>query len=525
MLDKLPPELACLIICRVSPWELSNISLVCKGWQSVTFPILYRTLFFDNYETTNMLVDRINCECPTSQLRLTACVCELLVSLDPVEVANRDDEAMKYSAVGLHSIRDTELAMSKLKNLERIYWGSAWSLVLPQTLREVQVHTKVQSIDLQVELFRLDQASAEKVFALEGLKKFYVTLSFTPPRVVRSTWGTHDEEETEDEDNNPFALLDLPSLLLEMLRASPDLEELGFTFRAQRSSTSPTDRRNPDNMFTALASHIFPCLRVFRVFEFWEHDESVGLRRFLLNHPNLHTVDMHLNLDMDLWFDTEDIETVFPSVRDFKGPYRICYALTRSSIAQQLENLTIRKIFGIRYSQLPGPPGPYGQSSPLPRLRELEVIYSQVHIHDLVEMTPNVEKVRMSSSLDVYFKHTVSSRNFMKFLRHTPRLCALQLYLGGPDTRKSKPTAEDVMWFMGQVVSICPQLFRIEYLRGDSSSYWDIVQGHDGDASFHYHFDPRFDLFPGLELPKTAITSGLSSHPWNKYEDWYGSLG
>ncbi|KAG8692457.1 hypothetical protein FRC09_011182, partial [Ceratobasidium sp. 395] len=355
-----------------------------------------------------MLVDRINNENVTSRICLTACVCELLVSLDPIEVANRDDENTKYSAAGLHSIRDTELAMSKLENLERIYWGSAWSSALPQTLREVRVHTKVQSIDLQVELFRLDQASAEKIFALEGLKKLYITLSLTPTK-IRDEWGTQDEEETEDEDNNPFRLLDLPLLLLEMLRASPDLEELGFTFSADRWSTSETDRRNPENIFTALADHIFPRLRVFKISEFWEHEESPGLRRFLLNHPNLHTVDLYLNLDMNLSFDTDDIETVFPSVRDFKGPYGICRALTRSRVAQQLETLTIHKIHGIRYSQLPGPPRPFGQSLLLLRLRNLEVIYGQVHIHDLVEMTPNVENIRMSSSLDVYFENTVSS--------------------------------------------------------------------------------------------------------------------
>ncbi|KAG8795651.1 hypothetical protein FRC12_011623 [Ceratobasidium sp. 428] len=468
-----------------------------------------------------MLVDRINYENTTNQLRLTSCVYELLVSLDPIEVAKRDDEATKYSAVGLRSIRDTELAMSRLKNLERIYWGSAWSSALPQTLREVQIHTKVQSIDLQVELFRLNQASAEKIFALEGLKKFYITLSLTRTK-VKDRWGTRNEQETPNEDTNHFELLGLPSLLLDMLHASPDLEELGFTFRADRWATSQTDRRNPDNVFTALADHIFPRLRVFKVFEFWEHEESVGLRRFLLNHPNLSTVDLHLNLDMDLGFDTEDIETVFSSVRDFRGPYGICYALTRSRVAEQLESLTIRKVFGVRYSQFPGPPDAYGQSSLLPRLRDLEVIYSRVHIRDLVKMTPNVEKIRMSISLEVYFENTVSSKNFMKFLHQTPKLRVLDLSISDRDEPKSKPATDRVRWFMRQVASICPQLFRIEYL--GNFGYWDIAHNRGGDVSFHYHFNPRFDLFPDLELPRTAITSGLGLHPWNRHERWYGSL-
>ncbi|KAG8795649.1 hypothetical protein FRC12_011621 [Ceratobasidium sp. 428] len=469
-----------------------------------------------------MLVDRINNEDVTNGPRLTACACELLVSLDLIEATYLDDENTEYSTVGLHSIRDTELAMSKLKNLKRIYWGSAWSSTLPQTLREVQVHTKVQSIDLQVELFRLDQASAKKIFALEGLKKFYIKLSFTPTQTAQGNWEPWDEQEITDKGANRFKRLDLASLIFEMLRASPDLEELGFTFVAERDSTSLDDRRNPETIFTALADHNFPRLRVFRVSDLWEYRESPGLRRFLLNHPSLHTVDLYLNMSMELLFDTEDIETVFPSVRYFKGPYQICCALTHSRVAQQLETLSIYKTHDLRLFEFPAPLRPV-RPSLLPRLRNLEVIYIPVPINDLVEMAPNIENLTMSGSLEVCIENTVSSKDFMKFLRQIPKLRVLNLSLGDSHHTKKRLTADHVRWFMRRVASICPQLFRIEYL-GDFS-YWDIAHNHDGDVSFHYHFDPSFDLFPGLELPRAAITSGLGFHPWNRHDEWYGSLG
>ncbi|KAG8704256.1 hypothetical protein FRC08_002336 [Ceratobasidium sp. 394] len=410
--------------------------------------------------------------------------------------------------------------MTKLKNLERVYWGSTWSSARPQTLRDIQIHTKIQLADLQVELFHLNQVDAEKIFALEGLKKFHVTLSLTPQK-QRDHWGTQDEE---DENTNNFELLDLPSLLLEMLRASPNLEELCLTFKSPRWSSSPTDRRNPDNIFTALADHIFPRLRVFRIFEFWEHDESLGLRRFLLNHPNLHTVDLHLNLDMMLGFGVEDIETVFPSVRDFKGPLSICRSLTSSRVAEKLESLTIRTVYGIRYSHPPGPPGPYMQYSLLPRLQDLEVI-DLVHIHDLVGMAPNIERIRMSGSLDVYFQNTASPDNFMNFLRQTPKLRILKLSLGDPDKIKRKPAADNVTWFMRQASSICPQLSRIEYSSwgDDPLAYWDIIHNKGGDVTFHYHFDPRSNLFLDLDFSTTSFSSGLGS-PWRRFDEWYGSL-
>ncbi|KAG8709260.1 hypothetical protein FRC08_018441 [Ceratobasidium sp. 394] len=409
--------------------------------------------------------------------------------------------------------------MTKLKNLERVYWGSTWSSARPQTLRDIQIHTKVQLVDLQVELFRLNQVDAEKIFALEGLKKFYVTLSLTPKK-QKDHWGTQDEEEG---DTNNVELLDLPSLLLEMLRASPNLEELCLTFKCPDRWNSPTDRRNPDKIFTALADHTFPRLRVFRIFECWEHDKSPGLRRFLLNHPNLHTVDLHLNLDMVLGFDIEDIETVFPSVRDFKGPLSICRSLTSSRVAEELESLTICKVYGVWYSHPPAP-GQYGQSSLLPRLRDLEVI-SLVHIHDLVGMAPNIERIKMSGSLDVYFQDTVSSGNFMNFLRQTPKLRILKLWLGDPDKIKRKPAADNVTWFMRQASSICPQLSRIEYSSwgDDPLAYWDIVHNKGGEVTFHYHFDPRSNLFLDLNFSTTSFSSRLGS-PWHRFDAWYGSL-
>ncbi|KAG8677950.1 hypothetical protein FRC09_020256, partial [Ceratobasidium sp. 395] len=338
----------------------------------------------------------------------------------------------------------------------------------------------------------------------------------------RGDRGPRDEQQITNEDANRFKLVDLPSLILDMLRASPDLEELGLTFVAENGPTLPDNRRNPHKIFTALADHIFPRLRVFKVSDLWEHKPSCGLRRFLINHPSLHTVDLYLNMGMDLSFDTEDIETVFPSVRDFKGPYRICCALTHSRVAQQLETLSIYKTYDLRYIQFPVPFRPE-RASLLPRLQNLEVIYSPVPIDDLVEMAPNIEKITMSSNLEVCLQNTGFSKNFMGLLRQIRKLRVLNLSLGDSHKAKKRLTADHVRWFMRQVTAICPQLLRIEYL-GDFS-YWDITHNEDGDASFHYHFDPGFDLFPGLELPKTAITSGLGFHPWNRHDEWYGSLG
>ncbi|KAG8795934.1 hypothetical protein FRC12_007747 [Ceratobasidium sp. 428] len=310
-----------------------------------------------------------------------------------------------------------------------------------------------------------------------------------------------------------------------MLRASPDLEELGFDFEADRGSVSPDDRRNPSNIFTALADHIFPRLRVFAVTHLWLYEESPGLRRFLFHHPNLLSVDLCLNMDAEDSFDTEDIETVFPSVLKFRGPYKICRALTCSPVAQQLESFTIYKTYHLRHVRLPELPHPYGRSSPLPRLRNLEVIHSPVQIHDLVEMTPNVEKIRLSITSAVYFENTVPSKDFLKLLHQTPNLRVIELYRSYSGRMKKKLTADSVRWFIRQVATICPKLFRIDDLERDSIGYWDITHNHDGNVSFHYHFDPRFDLFPGLEFPRTPITSGLGSHPWNRHDEWYGSLG
>ncbi|KAG9120219.1 hypothetical protein FRC07_004369 [Ceratobasidium sp. 392] len=225
---------------------------------------------------------------------------------------------------------------------------------------------------------------------------------------------------------------------------------------------------------------------------------------------------------MELSINVGNIEDVFPAVRHFYGPWRIACPLTSSGIAEQLETLVLGGTYISRRGRPLGSPTPYPKPLMLPRLRKLYVIAS-VDIQSLVEFTPNLEKIRMFYSLEIYNKNSAASNELMDILHHVPKLRELELLsLSNPN----KITASSVMQVMRQVTLLCPKLSRVEHRSGGCKllGYWEIYHDHEGKATLQYYFNPRSTIFSGLEFAMTEITSGLGSHPWCRFDGWYGSL-
>ncbi|KAG8724042.1 hypothetical protein FRC09_000643, partial [Ceratobasidium sp. 395] len=164
-IENLPLELFRSSLMFLPPWYLPVVSLVCRRWQEIAFPILYRTLFFTGYNTVNRLTDRILRETDDSLLRISLCARNLLVDLKPTDFPlppteeepdpeeERDEDGLLENC--LADTEATERAFLKLKHLENVYWGSDWLLDYPWTLPKLSKHLKLQSVDTHVKIYHL----------------------------------------------------------------------------------------------------------------------------------------------------------------------------------------------------------------------------------------------------------------------------------------------------------------------------------------------------------------------------------
>ncbi|KAG9119504.1 hypothetical protein FRC07_005446, partial [Ceratobasidium sp. 392] len=283
MLQRLPLEISQLILSQNPPWTLPTVSLVCRFWQVLVFPILYRTLFFEYYEPTKLLVDRINGETEQSAFRISICVRNLLVNLDPYpadfDSDETGDESEEYSFKHLIDLRETERAILKFRNLQKAYWGSDWLHGRPQTLLRIQKFTKLHSIDLQFGTDDLTKPEAQQLFALQNLKR--ISISISKSHYLHGNSGSDTSRGAETN-----AVLGL----LQVLRASPALEELSLLLLRTYSEHGVTSTWSPVDVVEALATDHFPRLRVLKISCSWLPHYPI-IEHFLANHPNLHTLE------------------------------------------------------------------------------------------------------------------------------------------------------------------------------------------------------------------------------------------
>ncbi|KAG8703876.1 hypothetical protein FRC09_003889 [Ceratobasidium sp. 395] len=157
---------------------------------------------------------------------------------------------------------------------------------------------------------------------------------------ISSPWFDFGDDPTP----NPHS--PLPRAMIDMIRASPSLISLDLDFR---DVTMDRLTWSPDQLCSNLNA-TFPDLRVLRMLGatapdwqlFFEDPEANPYHQFLQRHPKLHTVSIgwvHEHSCRD--FSPESVAALFPSLRHFEGPFFICQALASSSIAAQVESLSV----------------------------------------------------------------------------------------------------------------------------------------------------------------------------------------
>ncbi|KAG8730779.1 hypothetical protein FRC12_020070 [Ceratobasidium sp. 428] len=524
MLSRLPLEIAHSIFCQVPPWNLPAASLVSRQWQVIAFSILYRTIFFDSYHITNQIVDRINLKTKDSPLMISACVHNLLVDLKPIEadgetLTDEEDDNEEYSYFGLHDLEQTELAMTKLKNLHNIYLGSQWLVGNPYTLGNIRKFIPLQSVELHVVIHQLSKASARSIY---GRVKSFMSTGAAPDTVEYPLDWTEDFEDKQ---------LDIPLLLFKMLRWSPNLESLSLSFWNDEWGGPPASW-NPSVVFSALAGEHFPKLRTLRVkSDKWLSSTWSDILQFLHNHPALHTVELDWQelRDSPPTVSGSEMAAAMPSVQKFISSPPLVLPLLNSGLSAQLVSLRIAAVkssamglFEPTYS-LSSAPEPS-----LPHLRELhvEVKVEIENLTNLIKRAPALEVLEVSGHIGFYISGSEYSHKYMEILKLVPRLRIFALSGNGKQDRQvANLDAANVKQVIKQATLLCPRLNRINHVLGFSwVGTWEITRLSDEDIDLHYYYQHPYDLFRDIGLPRTRQGGLLKTNPWTRWNQWCDSL-
>ncbi|KAG8771783.1 hypothetical protein FRC12_003414 [Ceratobasidium sp. 428] len=309
MVKPLPHEIIQTILSHGRPWNLPNLSLVCRLWQALAFPFLYRTIFFERYWHATLLVDRINAETEDTRLRITDCARNLVIDL-----VTPDDVRVEVNEKRLC------LAISKLVHVEKLKFGStSWFTIDLKLLMPTLNLLKLKDLSLKIDLMDTNSNDIGSIFNFKDLLQISVELS--------GYLGVGEPSEPV-------------TLLAAMIRASPELEYLSLTFPYYE--LEEVVEPNMEYLFSQLSGDVFPRLRTLRAVSELIFPTSSTLRHFLLNHPELHTLAFSsLHKTMPRVFGPGEIATIPPAVRHFEGPAYQVKPLLESKISSQLESLSI----------------------------------------------------------------------------------------------------------------------------------------------------------------------------------------
>ncbi|KAG9099471.1 hypothetical protein FS749_001217 [Ceratobasidium sp. UAMH 11750] len=484
------------MLSQLPPWTLPTISLVCRRWQHIAFPLLYQTLFFNQNDSTNQLVERIDSETINSPLCISACAHNLFLNLhsDATCSDTDDDESKKYPYIRLEDLCNIEQAILKLEKVRNVYWGSEWLIAQPKILSMLYEH--VQSVELYIEICELTESKAQLVFGLKNLRQISLVIS-------RNTgW---DVEVDIDE-------LDIPNLLVPMLRASPDLESLRLSFWNDESSEILTARWNPKAIFLSLATCHFACLRILRVLsDVWLFSACPEVQQFLQKHPQIHTIDLQwVDEGVPRTMSLLEIANATPLVRNFEGPVSLVKSLLNSDLSAQIESLVIHRTTSVDLlTDAAAHDLSHDVPALLPCLRQLCVRFDAdgEDLMKLVKAAPMLEELGVVGEIGFYVSGSEYSEKYMRILELAPRLHTLDLREDegegggiGPDI---EPDTTDVKHVITRMASLCPRLEAIHHFKVGWFGTWEIRHVENKVV-------PRFvyrsggSLFPNIDLPQTA---------------------
>ncbi|KAG8716278.1 hypothetical protein FRC09_015921 [Ceratobasidium sp. 395] len=310
--------------------------------------------------------------------------------------------------------------------------------------------------------------------------------------------------------------LDIPLLLLKMLRWSSNLESLSLSFWNDEWGGPPASW-SPSVVFSALAGEHFPKLRTLRVkSDKWLSSVWSDVLRFLHNHPALHTVELDWQelRDSPPTASGSEMAAAMPSVQKFTSSPPLVLPLLNSGLSAQLVSLRIAAVkssamslFEPTYSLSSAP-----QPS-LPRLREL-------HVEVKVEIENLTNLLKRAPALEVL------EHKYMEILKLVPRLRIFALSGDGKQDRQvANLDAANVKQVIKQATLLCPRLNQINHVLGFSwVGTWEITRLSDEDIDLHYYYQHPYDLFRDIGLPRTRQGGLLKTNPWTRWNQWCDSL-
>ncbi|KAG8701235.1 hypothetical protein FRC08_004209 [Ceratobasidium sp. 394] len=311
-----------------------------------------------------------------------------------------------------------------------------------------------------------------------------------------------------------------------MIRASPDLESLsliGPEFFLEPNEDPPFDIRD---LFSELAGIRFPRLRSFRCDSEWISPTCPHVRRFLLDHLELHTLTFgSLHEDMPRHISPSEMAIAAAALRHFEGPAFLVEAILESELSGQIGSLTV----GTGWDDQPDAAMLNLISKPRSDVRSLRVlcIKCQIHILDLprlVMRTPMLEELQFFAYVMCVYGHSHYSERVLDVLTLAPRLHTLTIVKGSESEKNfAPPTAASVKRLVERAASICPWLRRIHHTQhGKWVGTWCITRLENDVVDMVYVYPKGWHLFPALDLPcvKRPSFAGSWSRLYSKADDF-----
>ncbi|KAG8794000.1 hypothetical protein FRC12_000875 [Ceratobasidium sp. 428] len=507
MAKHLPHEIIQTILSHSRPWNLPTLSLVCRLWQALAFPFLYRTILLERYRDATLLVDRINAETEDTRLRITDCARNLVIDLlTPDDVRVQANEKRFC------------LAISKLVHVERLKFGpTGWLTIDLQLLMPTLNPLKLKYLSLKLDLMDTNYVCSSILSTLHHDNLFLLFSAmldlFKDLLHISVEMSGYLGIGGYTEPSEPV------TLLAAMIRASPELEYLSLTF--PHYELEGIVEPSMGYLFSQLSGDVFPRLRTLRAVSELISPTSPPLRHFLLNHPELSTLAFSsLHKSMPRVFGADEIAAIVPAVRHFEGPAYQVKPLLESKISGQLESLSIcgsilgwDKDLDLIMRNL--------SRRPLPELSALRVLRVEPKIYigyitHILAAAPELEVLEVFGYINALYSPSEYSQLFLQMITLVPRLRVLAVVESGEqDDDNLQPTYKSVMNFLECVTAACPQLDTIHHMQSSAwAGTWRLRYFGSNEEVRVYTYRRMWHLFPLLGLPCVERPSGLGS--WSR---------
>ncbi|KAB5594685.1 Protein DIA2 [Ceratobasidium theobromae] len=487
-------ELVWAILGLVPKRDVPSVSLVCRTWQFIAFPLLYRTVALVDADHAQYLIRRVLRGSNDRARRVPTCVRRL------------------YIRTGISEELSSSLKpfISKLRNLRYLYWDATylrqrqlWYDVLA-CLHETAPELRSLSLVVPGNCFM----DSEKVAALTNLQELSIKFK---------AWSGDSHPSTR-----------VPTEIVDLIRGASNIESLRLEFEENHKAISGSHEFwLSTDLFSILAQYHFPNLRRLRVSSrFLAPFDSAGgsgFRRFLSTHDQLRVIGLdssYYRLSPEpelapLSMSPQDISALMPSVQHFEGPCVMFEALLRSELVGQLQVLTLVESKNIIE---------LGSCKDLlPRLGDLTLsklsslkslrIYSRsvtwravvAGLAKFVEATPVLEELLIGDLARRSFLPQVLDE-CLDVLKKLPNLHTLGIPvchgLGCNTTYLPKS-------FLLRAGGTCPRLDRIYQMYADWHGRWDILRRGGSGEPFGVIYKER-----SSRRSLWNLLEGVTHPPW-----------